>query len=165
VGTKAPQSERVDPIQNTGRTVLKKPKGGLWTSPTQMKKGDGITSAWIDWMQAERWCNVPNPKVWLLEPKEDIAVYTIDGPKDVTPLLEYPENSPVRVAIDFERMFNEEGYDAIHLTTRGQQATRFPDNHSKSLYGWDCESILWDDWHFEHVIFAGNVKIPEPEYC
>jgi len=31
-------------------------------------------------------------------------------------------------------------YDAIHLTDRGQWATRM--THPKNLYGWDCESVL-----------------------
>ena len=42
------------------------------------------------------------------------------------------------IGIDFEKMLSD-GIDAIYLTEKGEQETRF---ESPGLYGWDCECVL-----------------------
>jgi hypothetical protein len=59
----------------------------------------------------------------------------------------HPEPSPFDMVIDFEKL--SQNYDGIWLTEQGNGETHlsFPYN----LYSWDCESILWFRWCFEHV--------------
>lgn len=48
-----------------------------------------------------------------------------------------------------------EAYDGIYLTAAGEGAVRFLDfsgggstRFDLSLYGWDCETVLWFRWRF-----------------
>src|SRR5579859_5289640 len=61
-----------------------------------------------------------------------------------------------RCYIDFERLAQE--YDGIWLTEQGNCETHLSYPHD--LSGWDCESILWFRWCFDHV---ERIETPSPE--
>lgn len=163
-----PTPEQVEPIAPTDdRALRKKPRGGLWTSPL---REDG-TSAWIEWMQAEHFSVVPNPRAWKLTVADDASVYTIDDVADLRAIVTDPPRRERYGAlrdtgrckvIDWRAVFAE--YDGIHLTREGQISTRFTDRGEPDLYGWDCECVLWDDWHFTDVEYMGPVELTTPSY-
>ena len=55
----------------------------------------------------------------------------------IEPYIDLLENGKP-MALDFENIARH--YDAIHLTPKGQEDTRWSTPHN--LYGWDCETIL-----------------------
>lgn len=185
VGSEEPTADRVDPIKNSDDGPPKKPKGGLWTSTLKTTEGDEVSSGWIEWMKAEGWCNVKEPQAWVLEPKDDVDVYVIDSVEDAIDIMvpdeRYRSMSLQEYRIDWAEVFGIRDYDAIRLTEKGQWETRFPNKcyhengerkwgkHSDnlrgySLYGWDCECVLWEGWQFTDVEYAGEVTIPKHEY-
>lgn len=103
-----------------------KPKGGLWTSPAKSIHG------WA------KWCHDTDYR----DPTSHFDVrfagnvLTIDSVADLDQLtwqdheLGYPLFEPLV----------KRGIDAIHLTVRGESATRY--SHPYNLYGWDCETVL-----------------------
>lgn len=107
-----------------------KPEGGLWTSPADSEYG------WRHWCEAEDF--------GIEKLKQSVRLHfvgkvmTIDSVADMeqlpwcepTPGWHFPLWQPLAVC----------GVDAVHLTVRGQKVTRF--THPKSLYGWDCETVL-----------------------
>lgn len=134
------------PIRNS--IYRRKPIGGLWTSPINSEYG---------WRQ---WCEDQNFSTGPLDEFFDIEfagrVYVIDQLKDLlnAPLVRY--TSPYGLvsvqSIDFEQLINQ-GYDAIHLTTKGQIETRF--SEPINLYGWDCESVLiMNEKSIKPLVFA-----------
>ncbi len=144
-----PTPELMQPIAN----YAIKPRGGLWTSTYQP---DTHTSAWVDFYRTEYGAAsvLPNPDdlYWsVLTPNPVARIYTIDHDDDLrTVIARYPlplylgETPPQR--IDFARFSQD--YDALHLTERGEHATR---SSEPNLWGWDCESTLWMRWCFEAV--------------
>ncbi len=120
-----------------------KPRGGLWTS--SLIEG---RSEWVDWVEDEVFGDPFSLEWYILYPDPTARILVIDSLADLTRILKtgwqksYP-TSGVRWP-DFEAI--AERYDAMHLTSSGQWATRltYPD----SLYGWDCESTLWFHWCF-----------------
>lgn len=137
----------IEPVSNEG--YWNKPRGGLWTSTYRPESHD---SAWVEWCRYEDFGDVDKKAWYLLTPKANINIYTIDSQEDLCKLLnEYSvlfQNPHFeKHYLDFEAL--SKVYDGIHLTSQGQRATRlsFPEN----LYGWDCESTLWFGWHFERV--------------
>jgi len=111
------------PIENK-RFV--KPEGGFWTSPVNSKWG------WKDWCDSEDF----RPCIDGYKYNVNGNIITIDCVED---MLDLPWFSVKGYDyIDFELL--AKSYDAIHLTKRGEELTRF--THPKSLYGWDCESVL-----------------------
>lgn len=162
VGNEEPAPDQIEPIENLDdRPMFNKPKGGLWTSSLR----EDTTSGWIEWMKRERWSNVQDPEAWVLTPADEIDVYTVDTVADLAEIAEQSDDPRFahmrtgRTVIDFESVFEE--YDAIHLTTKGQRATRFTAIDEPDLYGWDSECVLWDGWHFTDVDYAGEVEIPD----
>lgn len=181
VGSEEPTADRVGPIKNSDSGPPKKPEGGLWTSTFKTTEDDEVSSGWIEWMKAERWCNVKNPEKWVLEPEEDVDVYVIDSVEDAIEIMvpdeRYKGMSMQEYRIDWAEVFGIRDYDAIRLTHEGQIATRFPDkkyteegrvktgyDRGYSLYGWDCECVLWEGWNFTDVEYAGEVTIPKAQY-
>lgn len=160
VSNEPPDPEKVKPIEPPEEAVLQKPEGGLWTSPLR----DG-TCGWIEWMQGERWCPVDEPEAWRLTVADDVELYTIDSVGDLEAITTAPADprwGPAGImnhTIDWQGVF--EDHDGIHLTREGQVATRFTGRETPDLYGWDCECVLWDGWHFEDVAYFGSVEIPE----
>lgn len=106
-----------------------KPKGGLWTSPVASKYG------WIDWWEENEFGELGS----FFEIEFTGTVFVIDSVNDMNklPWIDLDGHS----FISFQAMcaigFT---YDAIHLTEKGQMDTRF--THPRSLYGWDCETVL-----------------------
>jgi len=155
VGDEKPDPEKIEPLEN--REHFPKPKGGFWTSSLL-----GDASAWINWMTSEDWYNCSNPNAWLLTPEEDLKIYEINTRVDLMEIttgrdeaefggisLHPSDGFHLRYGynyVDFEKVFAE--YDAIHLTEEGQYKTR---HSTPNLYGWDCETYLWDNWHFTDV--------------
>ena len=118
-------SSKFDPIRDQ---QFVKPEGGLWTSPINSEYG------WKEWCLAEDFGD--------LTKHFDVSfsgnVLVIDCLKD----LEQLEWATIADMIHyplFEPLVSS-GVDAVHLTVRGQDQTRFSRPHN--LYGWDCESVL-----------------------
>lgn len=112
---------------------IKPSGGGFWASPV------GAEYGWKQW--CEDWTfNVESLKLKTLLTFVG-NVITIDCAKDLERLEWHchPGSMFGKEGICFASM-KRAGVDAIHLTTRGQEQTR----HSmpRSLYGWDCESVL-----------------------
>ena len=105
-----------------------KPRGGLWTSPV------GSNYGWKEWCEAEEFGDVTT---WF-----DVefvgTLLVIDSLNDAKTKLSWCEPRPGWSFPLFEVLVVC-GFDAIHLTERGQHETRFS---RPSLYGWDCESVL-----------------------
>jgi len=104
-----------------------KPLGGLWASPVDASYG------WREWCRDENFGNLSNHFKFYFEGN----VFMIDSLADATcmPWVGGYENFQFP---DFEKMVTL-GYDAIHLTYKGQIETRLG---KPSLYGWDCECVL-----------------------
>jgi hypothetical protein len=104
-----------------------KPKGGLWTSPVDSEYG------WKDWSEDNQYGD--------LSIHFDLAfegtVLEIDSVEDMNE-LPWIEQEFMHF-VSFEPLVFM-GYDAIHLTNKGQCDTRL--TYPKSLYGWDCETVL-----------------------
>jgi len=98
-----------------------KPKGGLWTSPVTSERG------WSDWSQEAQWGDLSESFTL----KFSGSVLKIDCYDDISKLPWLNDN-----IINFDDVID----DAIHLTVKGEEETRF--SHPKSLYGWDCETVL-----------------------
>lgn len=117
------------PIRNSN---WNKPRGGLWTSPTDAKYG------WFDWATAEHFGDLSTH----FEIEYEGVTFVIDSEEDANgmPLLEVDNRDIwMKSKVDFEKMVRD-GIQAIHLTSDGQWATRFCDG--VCLYGWDCETVL-----------------------
>lgn len=71
------------------------------------------------------------------------SILTIDSANDLDLLLWHrafvTSGGAGIEGISFAKM-RDAGVDAIFLTERGERATRF--THPRTLYGWDCESVL-----------------------
>jgi hypothetical protein len=104
-----------------------KPKGGLWTSPVDSSYG------WSDWSKDNEYGDLSSH----FDLDFEGAVFEIDSLEDMNNLPWIENNSMYFVS--FEPLVFM-GYDAIRLTDKGQTDTRF--THPKSLYGWDCETVL-----------------------
>jgi hypothetical protein len=104
-----------------------KPMGGLWASPVD------ATYGWREWCEAESFGNLSNCFTFEF----DGNVFAIDSLDDAK-RMPWTTYRGLLTHPDFEKMLKM-GYDAIHLTERGQIATRFGE---PSLYGWDCECVL-----------------------
>lgn len=127
----------IDPATNNGWI---KPAGGLWTSPLR----DGVTG-WAQWCREEQW-GTPDAPVTRILPNPGARVYVIDTLADLVQLeaafpsadSSLPAEIKMWPQIDWQAVASE--YDAIWLTEEGQWRTR---HSTPSLYGWDCETVLW----------------------
>ncbi|GAC1662332.1 MAG: hypothetical protein PVS3B3_33470 [Ktedonobacteraceae bacterium] len=137
-----PSAELIHPIENIAHI---KPKGGIWTSTWNEETR---SSGWTEWCEMEEYCDTSKFQWWLLTPLEDLRIYTVDTHKDLRLLgKKYQIPHDYAFWLDYEQVTQD--YDAIHLTERGQWATRL--TYPISLYGWDCESTLWFRWCFSEV--------------
>ena len=137
-----PKEELVQPITNR---MFIKPDGGIWTSSYNEEFG----SDWIRWMHSEQFYNNGHEDVYLLKPRDDAKIYTINSYTDLLHLIkQYPPIITVfGKFLDFEAIAKD--YDGIHLTYDGEIATRYTDDID--LYGWDVECTLWFRWCFSSV--------------
>ena len=134
-GTTAYCVDNVAPIvDDPQRAGMKKPSGGLWTSPVNSKYG------WKDWCEAESFGTLQE---WVFL---DFVgrVLTIDCVNDLDQLDWYTPDyflglcKPSQYPL-FEPLLPH--YDAIHLTEEGHWSTRLPPG-PRDFYGWDCETVL-----------------------
>ena len=108
------------------RTHYVKPTGGLWASPVDASYG------WRDWCEQESFGDLSTSfRVWFTG-----NILVIDCYEDLRKL---PWQETVGRSIPDYEQIAQSGVDAIHLTERGQWATRLS---APSLYGWDCECVL-----------------------
>jgi len=112
------------PVKNK---MFVKPEGGLWASPVNSSYG------WREWCKNESFGSLSHSFKFEFEGNVFVIDDTASAARmpwlSVYSYLQYP---------DFEKLVSL-GYDAIWLTEKGQQETRFGE---PSLYGWDCESVL-----------------------
>ena len=118
------RKELFTPIKNREHT---KPEGGLWASPV------GCSYGWQQWCESENWGDLTNSFETIYEGR----TLVIDSLRDLSNVV-WQEGSSYRDCPDYEAMLRL-GIDAIHLTERGEQETRF--SHP-GLYGYDCECVL-----------------------
>ena len=136
----------VVPAQNATWGMEKPARGtGLWTSTWS-----NGSSAWVAWAMQYAPRAIAETFAIVLQPKPARLV-VIDSYTDLKQLVAvYGRQWPAESAyneemgyLDYERLAQD--VDGIHLTARGQSATRLT---IPSLYGWDCESTLWFRWCF-----------------
>ena len=146
--------EEVTPVRNhPSMAFLKKPipGTGLWTSTWREDTRD---SAWTEWCFYEDFDEPLKKYWWLLIPRKNCHIYTINTLNDLHHLLAsyrldipaYRHYGDLGLTLDFERLSQD--YDGLWLTEEGQQATHL--SHPCNLYGWDAESTLWFRWCFEY---------------
>lgn len=112
--------DRVKPIRNQWI----KPKGGLWTSPIDSNYG------WIDFCDFRP---IDKDEYFEVILTDNCRILKIDSFEDFI-VLPFMDDK----YLDFEEISKE--YDVIWLTEKGESETRC--EYPKSLYGWDCESVL-----------------------
>ena len=106
-----------------------KPKGGLWTSPVVTQYG------WREWCKEESYGRTEVSFEVIFSGR----VLRINSVADMD-ALHWIDIDGIYF-ISFQAMCaGGFYYDAIHLTVKGQEETRF--SHPKSLYGWDCETVF-----------------------
>lgn len=123
------------PVQNRDHN---KPKGGLWASPV------GCEWGWKEWCEAEDWGDLSTSfefeftgQTLVINSQKEAEAMPWRSLGWATSLSQFRYQFP-----DFEHMARE-GIEAIHLTDRGQEETRFSMlGYGLGLYGWDCESVL-----------------------
>lgn len=114
------------------RGLLIKPGGGLWCSPLDSVYG------WKEWCKDNDYADIEHKQRVILD-VDNAKLLTIDSFGDMENKLPWYELHGKFPAIDFEKLVND-GIEGIILTTKGQTETRY--THPRSLYGWDCETVL-----------------------
>lgn len=136
-GTPAFSQNAFMPITNLG--AMNKPRGGLWASPVEAKRG------WFDWVmnndfyperlkrsfefelsQNARVLELTPDNVWTLPLQNDAEKWMIDR-SEVRPF-------GMVMGVDFEALAQE--YDVLECSL-----SEYPSLYW-SLYGWDCDCIL-----------------------
>lgn len=171
VSLEEPRGELFSQVINR-QTFFNKPLGGLWTS-TYL--GVEYGSNWVQWCLANDYQkNDGKEKSWIIYPKENVNIITINSWDDLTNLMldcrintvgssissssirghfnAHPDFSHFD-CLDYEKLATM--YDGIRLTERGQRETRFG---TPNLYTWDCESTLWLHWSFDQVEYLGEIE-------
>lgn len=140
---------------------LKPQQGGLWTStytPRRESESDWVRFARTGFPLSDHFFPYgPGKYWWLLQPRADARIYTINGLQSLVRLVHrYPHQMLLpaglrqslsrhfQFGIDFVRM--AEDFDGVHLTERGHWRTRSTYPHNTNA--WDCESTLWLRWSF-----------------
>ena len=112
------------------KVAWNKPDGGLWTSPVGSEWG------WSDWCKAEDFGDLSKH----FELDFFGTVLTIDSVGDLDK-FHWFDGGGLPLHVSFTSLCVKPFvYDAIHLTEKGEQATRL--TSPKHLYGWDCETVL-----------------------
>ncbi len=117
--------------------IIPKPLGGLWGSPVDSEH------SWFNWALENDFNQDRFDTHFKFEVNGNIL--TIDCEEDLY-LLPWISTSKLipgwplcGESVSFERLV-ERDIDAIFLTEKGQYQTHL--SHPRSLYGWDCESVL-----------------------
>ncbi len=121
-----------------------KPDGGLWTSVIGSEYG------WKEWCEENSFGKLDSS----FELEFEGSVMKIDSIADMNRLPWINSNGIDIDFVSFQALCVPTFYyDAIHLTMLGEERTRFPISTMKererskfsltrSLYGWDCETVL-----------------------
>lgn len=143
---------RPEPPQPTARG---KPPAVLWTSSAL----DGLPCAFWPVVESGVLAGPYSWRAWRLEFDEAPRVFEIDSLEDWRRLCDqYPgtERGPA-----WERV--GEGFDAVHLTTRGllrtQGRTVETSRGPAVLLGWDAESVGWFRWCVTSAVSLGRLEI------
>jgi hypothetical protein len=105
-----------------------KPKGGLWASPINCNYG------WREWCDD----NDFGDRSTQFEIIFTGNVLVINSAADID-LLDWRDDVFYRSIVDYEKLQGR-GVDAIYITEKGEQETRFL--QPRDLYGYDCECVL-----------------------
>ncbi len=134
------------PIRPQRTLFQSKPRWALFTSPI------GSSYSWKEWCEREDYHLGKYRIILDIDPSN---LLVINGPTDVRdhiPIV--TRERPQLRHFDFYKLWRS-GVTGIWLTELGEQNTRFPPNHTYSLYGWDCETIAIMDtkiiWKWEIV--------------
>jgi len=130
-GSSAYDPALLRPIRNR-RIPFVKPLGGLWTSPVDSDWG------WVDWCKAEEYGLSHLCRHFDVRFKGKLLTVDSEADLDLLPWRDVCPGINQQVP-DFEAIVAE-GYQGMHLTVDGQHATRT--TWPRTLYGWDCESVL-----------------------
>jgi len=105
---------------------------GLWASPIDAAYG------WKEWATDNDFIT-ESLNEWMTFRLSNANVLVINSEADLEHLL-WDENHPVYAqGIRFGDM-RDQGVQAIYLTARGERETKW--GLLRSLYGWDCESVV-----------------------
>lgn len=141
--------ERFNKPQNDiTRAAVHKPRGGLWTSTYDPMEG----SAWLRWCKDQGF-EAPPWHGFLIKPDPSAVIYMIDSVPDIELLFERYGYQPfidlsqelithqrLTQSLDFEKISRD--FDAIHITERGHEATRFGFLEYPGwfrMFDWSCE--------------------------
>lgn len=149
--------ELLKPIDTYGGGLIGlKPGGGLWTSPLTYDADGWVTGTeWTQWCAREDFRD-PSLPIVEIRPHHRAFAVVIDGVDDLVELERlYPRPGVSGYAtipwIDWAAI----DADAVWLTKRGEAVTRYS---RPSLYGWDCETVLW----LRHAFDVGMAINPTP---
>jgi hypothetical protein len=120
---------KIAPIENKAWV---KPSGGLWTSPINSEWG------WKEWCAAENFSDCRQENSFTVRLVRQARVFMIDSYKDLMSCPLVPSSYSSNKSLNFQSIAMD--YDAIWLTEKGQNETRF--SVPVNLYGWDCETVL-----------------------
>lgn len=141
------------------RAMVKPEMGGFWTSSYNPAYG----SDWCRWCTGEDFRRdeyAAIDKFTILEVEDEFRLYVVDSEEDLKELFN-KYGGFIAPGIDIHILNFEalaEDFDALHLTFKGQMATRW--STFISMYGWDCESTL-----FFRPVFKGWYPIKnKPEW-
>ena len=113
-----PNPELILPVENNIHRANTKPEsGGMWTSTLNDNIGSSFLEFATEQLQTDRLKGVDT---YVLIPKEDIEIYTIDSLDDLKK-LPFIENIKYN-KLDFVKISGM--YDGIHLTEKGEMSTR-----------------------------------------
>jgi len=142
VGTR-PQAKLLRPVANGTHF---KPLGGIWTSPYL---GAPPYSPWIEWC-VEQSFGSGVYEMWLLEPRANVRVLSLDSDADIVHLEQLPgyELVPGRWNIDYEALAQQ--YDGMRMSASFIHRYRldYRGRYDMVVYGWDVESTVWFRWVF-----------------
>lgn len=122
----------LDRFEQVKNNAIRKPDGGLWTSPAGSEWG------WREWSMHNGYRLERLDKffeVWIKG-----RIYKIDTVEDMLsmPWVAMDSSYAYLKSPDYEFM-RSSGIDAIWLTVNGERGTRLSFPHN--LYGWDCETV------------------------
>ena len=127
-GSKTFDTDKFKPVKNKNWV---KPDGGLWSSPIDSNFG------WKDWNEVEEFKDCREDNSFILELRDSCKILKIDSKEDFQEIEYITEEG----YLDYEKI--SKIYDAIWLTEKGENETRFLGIESSAdFYGWDCETIL-----------------------
>lgn len=178
VGTQKPMEEHFRPVEYMPHGWAKPLAGtGFWTSTYRGRYGGD----WCQWCMSEQFTDRgltiqgsafdeysrfnARANLWKLIPEADTRIYEIGRYGHLAWLVENYGRVPdphSQLPASIRREHPDwtavaQDYDGIHLTQFGQWATRLTMPYS--LYGWDCESTLWNRWCFTEVVDLGIVRL------